>query len=94
MPTPWSKPPPTDESGRLTPEVLARARRRVRRSLAALVVVVVAAGLLAYGCSRLRSKQCCGGRTSSSAAPGELPPLPGHEPVAVGISDAPPLARD
>ena len=48
----WAQPPERDESGRLAPEVLAAARRRVRRALLALIVVAIAAGLLAYGCSR------------------------------------------
>jgi hypothetical protein len=48
----WARPPERDETGRLSPEVLAAARRRVRRALLALIVVAIAAGLLAYGCSR------------------------------------------
>ncbi len=48
----WAQPPERDESGRLSPEVIAAARRRVRRALLGLIVVAIAAGLLAYGCSR------------------------------------------
>jgi hypothetical protein len=48
----WAQPPERDDSGRLAPEVVAAARRKVRRALLALIVVAVAAGLLAYGCSR------------------------------------------
>jgi hypothetical protein len=48
----WRQPPERDEFGRLSPEVLAAARRRVRRALLAVIVVAIAAGLLAYGCSR------------------------------------------
>ncbi len=48
----WAHPPERDDSGRLSPEVLAAARRRVRRALLAVIVVAIAAGLLAYGCSR------------------------------------------
>ncbi len=48
----WSQPPERDESGRLAPEVLAAARRKVRRALLAVIVVAIAAGLLAYGCGR------------------------------------------
>jgi hypothetical protein len=48
----WAQSPERDESGRLAPEVLAAARRRVRRALLVLIVAAIAAGLLAYGCSR------------------------------------------
>jgi hypothetical protein len=48
----WSQPPERDEFGRLAPEVPAAARRKVRRALLAVIVVAIAAGLLAYGCSR------------------------------------------
>ncbi len=48
----WAQPPERDESGRLAPEVLAAARRKVLRALLAVIVVAIAAGLLAYGCSR------------------------------------------
>jgi ferric-dicitrate binding protein FerR (iron transport regulator) len=51
----WSRPPQVDETGRFTPEERRRARRRVLRSLAATLIVAVAAGLLAYGCSRVKS---------------------------------------
>ncbi len=52
----WSRPPERDESGRLAPEVLARARRRVRRSLLALILVIIAVGLLAYACSTTKQR--------------------------------------
>jgi hypothetical protein len=52
-------PPERDESGRLTPEVLTAARVRVRRALLVLILVSIAAGLLAYACSRTSSRACC-----------------------------------
>lgn len=48
----WAQSPERDESGRMAPDALAAARRRVRRALLLLIVVAIAAGLLAYGCSR------------------------------------------
>jgi hypothetical protein len=48
----WAQPPERDDSGRLAPEVVAAARRRVMRALLAVIVAAIAAGLLAYGCSR------------------------------------------
>jgi hypothetical protein len=48
----WAQPPERDDSGRLAPEVVAAARRRVMRALLAVIIAAIAAGLLAYGCSR------------------------------------------
>jgi hypothetical protein len=42
----------------MDPEVVAAARRRVRRAILLLIVVAIAAGGLAYGCSRT-DKRCC-----------------------------------
>jgi hypothetical protein len=52
----WAQSLERDESGRITPDVLAGARRRVRRAFLLLVVVAIAAGLLAYGCSRAKPR--------------------------------------
>jgi hypothetical protein len=52
----WSRPPERDDSGRLAPDVLAAARRKVRRALLLLIVVAIAAGGLAYGCSRAKPR--------------------------------------
>jgi hypothetical protein len=59
----WAQPPERDESGRLSPDVLAAARRKVRRALLALLGAAIAAGLLAYGCSRSKPRAHQGAAT-------------------------------
>lgn len=73
----WRQPPERDDSGRLSPEVMAAARRRVRRALLALIVVAIAAGLLAYGCSKSKPK---GQKAQGAAVTLQvMPPMPMRE---------------